>query len=274
MLTYDDAEAPAIEAVAEHTVDCGRGSPAAAPSRGDQMTTTRAGNGSVEPAMRLDELVAVAASIEARRHPGRVMGALQGPTGQRAVLGVGHEWLPDGPVPTSDTLFEIGSITRVFTGLLLAIAVVRNEVTLDTPVNALLPGRVAVPSRDGVQITLEHLATHRSGLPPHRSGCSPRVGPSSFRERIRTRSGRPNECSRRSRRPGCDALQAAAASSTPTWEPACSDSPSWPRPARAATASSSEARRLSRCRICAGSIRSSLAWARRAYRPLDYGGDA
>jgi len=166
MLTYDDAEAPAIEAVAEHTVDCGRGSPAAAPSRGDQMTTTRAGNGSVEPAMRLDELVAVAASIEARRHPGRVMGALQGPTGQRAVLGVGHEWLPDGPVPTSDTLFEIESITRVFTGLLLAIAVVRNEVTLDTPVNALLPGRDAVPSRDGVQITLEHLATHRSGLPP------------------------------------------------------------------------------------------------------------
>ena len=129
------------------------------------MTTTRAGNGSVEPAMRLNDLVGGAASIEARRHPGMVVGALQGPTGQSAVLGVGHERLPNGPVPAADTLFEIGSITKVFTGLLLAIAVVRGELTLDTPVSTFLPEPATVPSRDGAQITLAHLATHRSGLP-------------------------------------------------------------------------------------------------------------
>jgi CubicO group peptidase (beta-lactamase class C family) len=55
-------------------------------------------------------------------------------------------------------------VTKVFTATLLAAAVVRGEVRLDTPVRDLLPG-VSLPSRDGAQITLEHLATHRSGLP-------------------------------------------------------------------------------------------------------------
>ena len=129
------------------------------------MKTTRARNGSIEPATRLDELVAAAASGEGRRHPGLVAAALHVPSCQRAAVGVGHAWLPDGPVPAANTLFEIGSITTVFTGLLLAIAVVRGEVTLDTPAHAILPGLDALPNRDAAQITLEHLATHRSGLP-------------------------------------------------------------------------------------------------------------
>lgn len=64
-----------------------------------------------------------------------------------------------------DSVYEIGSITKVFTALLLADAVRRNEVRLDQPVAELLPAGTIVPSRDGREITLVDLATHTSGLP-------------------------------------------------------------------------------------------------------------
>ena len=113
----------------------------------------------------MDELLALAARAEAPRHPGLVLGAVDRRTGQRTAVGAGHTRLPNGPVPTADTLFEIGSITKVFTGLLLAIAVQRGELSLDTPVRELLSTDATVPDRDGVPISVLHLITHRSGLP-------------------------------------------------------------------------------------------------------------
>ncbi|MGO9536280.1 MAG: serine hydrolase domain-containing protein, partial [Limisphaerales bacterium] len=64
-----------------------------------------------------------------------------------------------------DTVFEIGSATKVFTGLLLADAVERGEMKLDDPISKYLPLSVKVPARNGRQITLLDLATHTSGLP-------------------------------------------------------------------------------------------------------------
>jgi D-alanyl-D-alanine-carboxypeptidase/D-alanyl-D-alanine-endopeptidase len=64
-----------------------------------------------------------------------------------------------------DTVFEIGSITKVFTSVVLADMVVNGEVKLDTPVASLLPSSVTVPQRNGKQITLLDLAMHVSGLP-------------------------------------------------------------------------------------------------------------
>jgi CubicO group peptidase (beta-lactamase class C family) len=72
---------------------------------------------------------------------------------------------PGGKPPTGTTLFEIGSITKVYTSLLLADAVQRREVTLDTEVSELLPPGVTMPTRDKAQITLRQLAVHASGLP-------------------------------------------------------------------------------------------------------------
>jgi CubicO group peptidase (beta-lactamase class C family) len=63
-----------------------------------------------------------------------------------------------------DTLFEIGSMTKVFTSLLLAEAVQRGEVALTDPISKYLPARVTVPER-GRAITLQDLSTHTSGLP-------------------------------------------------------------------------------------------------------------
>jgi serine-type D-Ala-D-Ala carboxypeptidase/endopeptidase len=64
-----------------------------------------------------------------------------------------------------DTAFEIGSVTKVFTALLLADAVQRSEVALTDPVAKLLPAGLAIPQRDARSITLVDLATHTSGLP-------------------------------------------------------------------------------------------------------------
>ncbi len=65
----------------------------------------------------------------------------------------------------ADSLYQIGSITKTFTGLLLAQMVVEGKVRLDQPVRELLPAGM-VPKPAGYEITLRDLATHRSGLPP------------------------------------------------------------------------------------------------------------
>ncbi|HYL35641.1 MAG TPA: serine hydrolase domain-containing protein [Bryobacteraceae bacterium] len=64
-----------------------------------------------------------------------------------------------------DSIFEIGSITKVFTSLLLAEMAQRGEVAFTDPVAKHLPRGVRVPERGGRSITLEDLATHTSGLP-------------------------------------------------------------------------------------------------------------
>ena len=63
------------------------------------------------------------------------------------------------------TVFEIGSITKVFTASLLAAMVQRGEVRLDDPIATYLPPTVRVPARAGRQITLVDLSTQHSGLP-------------------------------------------------------------------------------------------------------------
>jgi CubicO group peptidase (beta-lactamase class C family) len=64
-----------------------------------------------------------------------------------------------------DTVFEIGSMTKVFTSLLLADMVEHGEVALDDPAAKYLPAGVTMPERNGRKITLIDLATHTSGLP-------------------------------------------------------------------------------------------------------------
>lgn len=64
-----------------------------------------------------------------------------------------------------NTLYEIGSITKTFTGILLAIAIEKGEVKLDDPISKYLPATVKTPSRGGKEITLIDLVTHSSGFP-------------------------------------------------------------------------------------------------------------
>jgi D-alanyl-D-alanine-carboxypeptidase/D-alanyl-D-alanine-endopeptidase len=73
-----------------------------------------------------------------------------------------------------DSLFEIGSITKVFTALLLADMAERGEVALSDPVTKYLPDGVKAPQR-GRPMTLEDLSTHMSGLPRLPTNLSPRT---------------------------------------------------------------------------------------------------
>ena len=66
---------------------------------------------------------------------------------------------------SADSVFEIGSVTKVFTGILLAEMVERGEVALDDPVVKYLPEGTTVPLRNGKPITLASLVTQSSGLP-------------------------------------------------------------------------------------------------------------
>ena len=70
-----------------------------------------------------------------------------------------------GTLPDENTLYEIGSVSKVFTATLLAQMVENGDVDLSDTVASLLPQDVNVPSRPQSPITLEHLATHASGLP-------------------------------------------------------------------------------------------------------------
>lgn len=93
---------------------------------------------------------------------GIVVGVL-GPDGRRIVS---HGLLDrdDPRVPDGDTVFEIGSVTKVFTALLLAEMTRQGVVVLDDPVAQHLPVGIRVPKR-GRPITLVDLSTHTSGLP-------------------------------------------------------------------------------------------------------------
>ena len=71
----------------------------------------------------------------------------------------------DGNFIDENTVFEIGSISKIFTCLILADKVVSGQIGLDDPVEKFLPKNLKVPSKNGKKITLLDLATHTSGLP-------------------------------------------------------------------------------------------------------------
>ena len=67
--------------------------------------------------------------------------------------------------PDGDTLYEIGSVSKVFTGILLGDAVVRGDVKLDQDAQDLLPAGVTMPAGKTRAITLKDMSIHQSGLP-------------------------------------------------------------------------------------------------------------
>ena len=71
----------------------------------------------------------------------------------------------DGNPIDENTIFEIGSVSKIFTSLILADMVTHDEVNLDDPIDRFLPENVKTPSFNGEKITLLGLSTHTSGLP-------------------------------------------------------------------------------------------------------------
>ncbi len=98
-----------------------------------------------------------------RRAAGIVVGLLE-PDGRTRVVAFGDPG--PGQLPLDgNSVFEIGSITKVFTATVLAELVHEGQVRLDDPVQKYLPPGVKVPSRNGKEITLGTLSSQNSGLP-------------------------------------------------------------------------------------------------------------
>lgn len=101
--------------------------------------------------------------VDDGRATGLVLGVIE-PDGSTRVVAYGNPG--DGAPPLGpDTVFEIGSITKVFTTTILADMVLKNEVSLDAPAQVNAPAGMTLPKRGDKQITLANLAEQNSGLP-------------------------------------------------------------------------------------------------------------
>ena len=115
--------------------------------------------------LQADPLLAAVAPLAAQvSTAGLVVGVAR--PDQSRVFGFGRVTTPAGERrPDGRTLFEIGSITKAFTGVLLADAEARGELQLRDAANGHLPADLRLPGDNGAAVTLEQLATHRAGLP-------------------------------------------------------------------------------------------------------------
>ncbi|MFJ8625963.1 serine hydrolase domain-containing protein [Kitasatospora sp. NPDC093550] len=99
---------------------------------------------------------------------------------ERAVACRGHSDRSTELPIRADTRFELGSVTKTFTGLLLAEMAARGEVRYDDPIDRYLPADALPGYPHERPITLLHLATHTSGLPRLPVGLPPAAGPRWF----------------------------------------------------------------------------------------------
>jgi serine-type D-Ala-D-Ala carboxypeptidase/endopeptidase len=109
----------------------------------------------------------IAAAIKTRvdtKNAGGLVVATIEPDGSSSMAAYGNPG-PDAKPLDGDSVFEIGSITKVFTAILLADMADRGELKLEDPVAKHLRAGVRVPERNGKVITLVDLSEQSSGLP-------------------------------------------------------------------------------------------------------------
>jgi D-alanyl-D-alanine-carboxypeptidase/D-alanyl-D-alanine-endopeptidase len=100
-----------------------------------------------------------------------VIGAVR--NGERAIAGFGTTSTGSSAVPDGKTIFRIGSVTKAFTGAVLASTAVEGTIALTDRLEQHLGWDVKVPTRDGKAVRLIDLATHSGGFPrevPHEPG--------------------------------------------------------------------------------------------------------
>src|SRR5438105_8125697 len=127
------------------------------------FSTSFAGTQSVPPDDEIRKILAERVG-ENEKAVGIVVGIID-PQGRR-IISYGHRNAGDARPLNGDTVFEIASVTKVFTALLLADMVAKNEVALSDPASKYLTAvAIKLPEGNGHLITLLDLATHTSGLP-------------------------------------------------------------------------------------------------------------
>ncbi len=145
-------------------------------SRQSSVAAAEPATGPVLPPLTADQAQSVLdRDLAAARAPVFRPGPLANGTGGGIAIGIlqhGARRVFAFGAAQPDSLFEIGSITKTFTALILARMAAAGLVKLDTPVRDLLPPG-AVPQPGGAEITLLDLATQHSGLPRMPSNFHP-----------------------------------------------------------------------------------------------------
>ena len=99
----------------------------------------------------------------ATRAPGFILVAVR--NGETAVAGFGTIGDKDGKAPDANTIFRIGSISKVFCGEVLASLALDGKLRFEDRLQDRLGYDVKLPEKDGRAIRLINLVTHSSGLP-------------------------------------------------------------------------------------------------------------
>jgi CubicO group peptidase (beta-lactamase class C family) len=122
-------------------------------------------NSSNPMATRLDRKIdtKIRQAMKRKELVGLVVGILK--NGHDSYYCYGETKRGNGQLPDEQTIFEIGSLTKTFTGTLLAYAVLDGKASLNDPVNKYLPDSIPSLEYQGSPITLVTLSNHTSGLP-------------------------------------------------------------------------------------------------------------
>jgi len=118
-----------------------------------------------------DILAIIKKRVDEKRSAGMVVGVIDA-DGKQRVVSYGDPG-PGQPPLDANTVFEIGSISKVFTSTVLAQLVQEGKVRLEDPAQKYLPATVHLPTRNGKEITLGNLAMQNSGLPRMPSNFKP-----------------------------------------------------------------------------------------------------
>jgi len=85
--------------------------------------------------------------------------------GKRWIFPFGKKSFSDPVIPDQNTVYEIGSISKTFTAILLADMYQKGYLDINDPVQKYLPVNAVLPKFNEDEITFYHLATHSSSLP-------------------------------------------------------------------------------------------------------------
>jgi CubicO group peptidase (beta-lactamase class C family) len=108
-----------------------------------------------------DLCAALESALAETATPGAAVGLLR--EGEEHVAGFGVTSVESPLEVTPETLFQIGSITKTFTGTVAMILVERGELDLDAPVRRYLPKLRLEDEQVAARVTMRHLLTHTAG---------------------------------------------------------------------------------------------------------------
>jgi CubicO group peptidase (beta-lactamase class C family) len=102
--------------------------------------------------------------------------------GKKIFYGYGETVKDNGQLPNQHSIYEIGSISKTFTAILLADAVEKGLVKLDDPVSKYFPDSVPALTYLGTPVTLKMLSNHSSGIPRMPDNFHPADGENPYKD--------------------------------------------------------------------------------------------